>query len=189
MLFRNPPVDPNLCNTETVRNIAIGSKNFRSSNKKYESDVDCPIITHEVLHLLGLPDEYKEQHLGYYVHSVTGEINNTKAGHNNYQYQFTYDCRVTFSNSFMGQYWERWNNVFRHRKNQSLLDPRHFNTILYGDCDSNKKINECAKLAQKSSVEDKTCMAKHNQCVEQMLMPSVKVKNTNTGTLDEPREL
>ena len=166
--IQQAPNQSNLCNTQKVRNIAIGSKSFRSNMEKYAADVDCSIITHEVLHLLGLPDEYKEEYDGYYVHSETGEINNAKAGDKNYRFQSAHDCRVTFSNSIMNVHWERWYNTFKYGQNKSLLAPRHFNSILYGDCDSNKTVNECFKLAQKSSVENKNCIEKRDQCMKQM---------------------
>lgn len=53
--------------------IGIEKPGFRSHSRMYMEDLDCPTITHEVLHLFGLCDEYKEQWLG--------------AGKN-------YDCRI-----------------------------------------------------------------------------------------------
>jgi hypothetical protein len=41
--------------------IGIEPEGYRSSSKSYEENVGCSVITHEVLHLLGLYDEYKEQ--------------------------------------------------------------------------------------------------------------------------------
>lgn len=38
--------------------ITIAGKNARSHSKAYASSIDCPVILHEVLHLLGLCDEY-----------------------------------------------------------------------------------------------------------------------------------
>ncbi len=34
---------------------------FRSHSRAYEKDIDCPAIIHELLHLLGLVDEYQEK--------------------------------------------------------------------------------------------------------------------------------
>lgn len=45
-------------------NIGIAAKGFRSHSKMYEENIDCPVITHEVLHLFGLCDEYKERWKG-----------------------------------------------------------------------------------------------------------------------------
>jgi hypothetical protein len=38
--------------------ITIAASNARSHSKAYASSIDCPVILHEVLHLLGLCDEY-----------------------------------------------------------------------------------------------------------------------------------
>jgi hypothetical protein len=57
-----------------VNSIGIGEPRMRSHSRKYASDIDCPTITHEVLHLMGLCDEYKETIKGYYVNTETGEI-------------------------------------------------------------------------------------------------------------------
>lgn len=48
----------------TKVNIGIAGVGFRSHSKMYEENIDCPVITHEVLHLFGLCDEYKEQWKG-----------------------------------------------------------------------------------------------------------------------------
>lgn len=57
-----------------VNSIGIGEPLMRSNSGKYASDIDCAAITHEVLHLMGLCDEYKEPQRGYYVNTETGEI-------------------------------------------------------------------------------------------------------------------
>ena len=62
------------CNRDNAIGIAIGPPDFRSNTGKYGSDIDCPTITHEVLHLLGLCDEYPETEIGFYVSSETGEV-------------------------------------------------------------------------------------------------------------------
>ena|GEM_PF-4709748 len=45
-------------------NIGIAPRGFRSHSKMYEENIDCPVITHEILHLFGLCDEYKEKWKG-----------------------------------------------------------------------------------------------------------------------------
>jgi|GEM_PF-6654499 len=40
--------------------IKIVGANARSNSASYEEDIDCPTITHEVMHLFGLCDEYEE---------------------------------------------------------------------------------------------------------------------------------
>ncbi|MBY0518686.1 MAG: hypothetical protein K2P81_17380 [Bacteriovoracaceae bacterium] len=48
-----------------LNNISIQGPNTRSNSGSYEANVDCPTITHEVLHLLGLCDEYDGTGDGY----------------------------------------------------------------------------------------------------------------------------
>ncbi len=44
-----------------MNNISIESPSFRSNALAYQSDIDCATVVHEVLHLMGLCDEYEEQ--------------------------------------------------------------------------------------------------------------------------------
>ena len=68
----------------------------------------------------------------------------------------------------MNNKYNTWYNVFRDAKNDSLLNPGQFNAILYGSCsEKNKTFNECSQLAYKSSVTEKDCMEKKQQCEEQ----------------------
>ena len=158
--------DTDRCENSDTKEIAIGSQEHRSHARKYESDIDCPAITHEILHLLGLCDEYKEKAMGYYVDPKTGYIvgsisnvfnvddrKNKKLSEKGYEFKPSYDCRVTMTNSIMSDQDERWDNVFKNGKNDSLLTPRQFNAILYGSCEEKNKIfNECSQLAYQSSV-------------------------------------
>lgn len=121
-----------------IKEIKIGSEDYRSRSKKYGSDIDCPAITHEILHLLGLCDEYED-----------GQ----------------YKCRMTMTNSIMSDHNERWKNVFKKGKNKSLLTPGQFNAILYGACDKKNRIfNECAQLAYETLNERFDCMKRKQQC-------------------------
>ena len=130
------------CDAKTIK---IQSKNFRSNSMQYESNIDCPTITHEVLHLLGLCDEYKER----------GK----------------YTCRVTSDNSIMSNHYKRWYQVFDKKTEASLLNPQQFNSILYGTCSKNKQFNECSKLAYSDS---SSCKIKKNQCEQQNIIGSRK---------------
>jgi hypothetical protein len=49
--------EPNIINV-----IASGTRTDRDN---YESDIDCPTIAHEMLHILGLSDEYRETIAGF----------------------------------------------------------------------------------------------------------------------------
>ena len=155
------------CSDEQVIDIIISSSDFRSNWRRYESDINCPTIIHEVLHLLGLHDEYEEKSIGFYVHSKTGEVIQSKQQFmpgTDYQFKPAFDCRVTQKNSIMETQKERWQNVYTHNKNKSLLDPGHFNKILYGNCEINKSYNECSQLVYKNSHDDESCLKKKSQC-------------------------
>ncbi len=165
IVIESPPAE-SACALESAKTIRIGPSNFRSYSSKYKANIDCPTITHEVLHLLGLCDEYEESSSGFYV-SVTGEINQTSINVND-KFVSQYDCRVTVQNSIMSDQYERWNNVFIAGENQSLLRPAQFNSVLYGDCPSkNKDFNECADLAYKSSFDsgNENCIEQKRKCM------------------------
>ena len=164
------------------KNIKIGSKDHRSNAEQYAADIDCPTITHEVLHLLGLCDEYKESFRGYYVNSQTGdivgrtenifnaddEVNKEFSDKELYRFKPYSDCRVTTTNSIMSFQDTRWNNVFKKGTNDSLLTPGQFQAILYGGCsEKNKLFNECSQLAYKNSIYNTDCLQKKKQCENQ----------------------
>ena len=151
ILIKNPEKqDKNNCKNKT-KEIKISSKYQRSYATEYRSNIDCPTILHEVLHLLGLCDEYKD----------------------------SYACRVTTQNSIMSDHSERWDNVFKEGKNDSLLTSGQFNAILYGSCEGkNKLFNECSQLAYKNPSQEPNCRKQKKQCEAQ----------NSLGGLDEQEE-
>lgn len=165
----NSPVNKkNSCEKENTINISILSKDYHTNSGNYPSDLDCPSNIHELQHLF-LPDEYRNETKGFYIDPKTGEIQNIDnildTNIKNYKFIPAFDCRVTQVNSIMANHQERWNNVFKYKKNKSLLDPGHFYRILYGDCPYiNKHFNKCAKLSLKSSIKDKNCLQETEKC-------------------------
>ena len=81
------------------------------------------LITHEILHLLGLPDEYEETGRGRYIRTSADQR----------VFHPVYDCRSVQTNSIMAQHWNRF-RIVNQGQTSSLLDPAHFNAILYGKC-------------------------------------------------------
>ncbi|MCY4524482.1 MAG: hypothetical protein OXB84_07070, partial [Halobacteriovoraceae bacterium] len=149
--------------------IKVGPGKLRSSVKRYAADIDCPTITHEILHLLGLCDEYKEKVNGFYVNPQSGEVVSPNSIDKNkrseYDFQLAYDCRLTSTNSIMSNHYERWNNVFENNADESLLNPGQFNSILYGGCkEKNEQFSNCSQLAYQSSTKDSGCLAKKRKC-------------------------
>ena len=166
--------------SNNITDIQIKSKDYRSTHLKYESDImdDCPLITHEILHLLGLCDEYKEKTNGHYVNAKTGDrISRGKSAEKKnisqeeYEFHLDDDCRVITINSIMSSHWRKWESVFVAKRDHSLLSSGQFNSILYGGCrKKNRAFNECSQLAYKSSVEFPDCLKKKHQCKAQNAM-------------------
>ena len=168
------------CNRENAIQIAIGPLGIRGHAKKYEPNFDCPTITHEVLHLLGLCDEYMETAIGFYVNSETGKVksrtldnmaeNKKLMSDKSYEFKPDYNCRIIQDNSIMSFHQERWMNVYDLKTDESLLDPGHFNSVLYGDCDINKSFNDCSQLAYENSFIKKNCIEKKHECESQNIL-------------------
>ena len=164
---------------DDVKTIKVGSKEHRSNSGKYEADIDCETITHEILHLLGLCDEYIEQLKGHYIDSETGErrsalLNRMEEDEElmnseNYDFKPAFDCRATTENSIMSNHYDRWTDVFDYETYNSLLTPGQFNAILYGACKrKNELFNECSQLAYQNTIDTGIdCLEKRDQCMAQ----------------------
>ena len=117
--IRKPPKVKS-CGIKNTR-VAIRPPNERSGVLHYSSDVGCSTVLHEIFHLLGLPDEYA---LGN-------------------------PCRVEVPESIMSQDADRWSAVFDTETRDSLLDPAHFNSILYKNCTAkNKLYDDCLRRSE-----------------------------------------
>ena len=175
ILVSTPSVSKGQNCKPSIRAIAIKKKGFRPNSAEYSGDIDCPAITHEILHLLGLPDEYQESSKGYYVDPHTGQVENNiqkvQANPQTYQFLNAFDCRIVKENSLMGSHLEKWTHVFEHGEDHSLLNPEHFSSIIYGGCpEKNQIFNQCARLSQKSSVDFPECLEQKRQCEQKMKM-------------------
>ena len=165
------------CPDSEIIEIKIGSKNHRSNAGKYEADIDCSAVTHEVLHRLGLCDEYREELNGHYENIETGERVSSRSmtkeeitqlrENEKYIFKPGYECRPVTKNSIMSSNNFRWDNVFETGINDSLLTPAQFNAILYGSCEKkNKFFNECSQLGYQNAVDNPDCIEKKRQCEE-----------------------
>lgn len=131
-------------------NITIKAAQTTSSILSYASDIDCSGIAHEVLHPLNLFDEYAKDY-GF----------------------FGYDCRVLQINSLMASDVERWNNVFVTQQEESLLDPAHFNAIIYGNCSQREDVRlfrQCSALSYQTSYENEQCLQQRAECERQNVL-------------------
>ena len=126
-----------------VNKVSIRDSSWRSSVLHYRSDISCQANTHEILHIIpGLNDEYLERSRGQNVHLSNGEVSESV-------FLPDYNCRVTQTNSIMASHWERFESVHNGRET-SLLDPAHFNIILYGNCSKREDVRfykQCSELA------------------------------------------
>ena len=182
ILISTPSVSKDQACKPVLTTIGIRSQEFRSNSGEYSADIDCPTITHEILHLLGLPDEYQETLSGYYVNPNTGEVENDQGRANPEAYNFVHkhDCRIVKENSVMASQQEKWDNVFKSKMDDSLLNPEQFSSIMYGSCpEKNQVFNECAKLSKKSSVDNPECLEQKKKCLEKYK----KEKNQNVTSL------
>ena len=160
-------------NGQLPNRIAIGPKDYRSNSGKYEADIDCPTIVHEILHLSGLCDEYKERESGFYTDPETGKVAGANFGKakdedlefSGLDFKPAYDCRPLSSNSIMSNQYERWRNV-KSGKNKSLLTNGQFKSLLYGSCPAkNRRFNGCSRLAyQSSQTSEEGCLAAKSRC-------------------------
>lgn len=89
---------------------AKGGEVTRNSSLKYKEDIDCPTMVHEMMHLLGLCDEYKEEWMGKKV-APDGTILTPEDGSSKY----AYDCRaVGPDESIMSDNFKAFSNLLRY---------------------------------------------------------------------------
>ncbi len=135
--------------------IQIGSRYALRNAKYYHMNMHCSSTTHEIIHLLGLWDEYLEE-----------------------RYAPNYDCRVVQENSMLSSHGIRWGNVFDDENDDSLLDPSHFQAILYGNCslrDDVKLYRQCSRLSYQTSSRNNACLAQKAYCDRQNVLGRDKI--------------
>ena len=157
IVIRTP--DANSCipkNTITIWNFSYYDS---AQAENYPSNInDCAIITHEVLHKLGLVDEYRGSNT-YYPSSP--------------RYNDRYlSCSMNEENSIMNNTKKtRWANIFDSATEDSLLDPTHFNVILHRGCSKRDDVSlysECELPLQ--TTEHYSCREKKFYCDNQNIL-------------------
>lgn len=147
-------------NSSRIKQKVINSQpaGFRSNASNWEANIDCPTVLHEMLHVLGLVDDYHEQWTGFKL-EVPSEAEYNQSPPPPKISRVTdspdyadYDCRVLGpTNSVMSN---QWNTVSEQREGKisSLLRPAQFNAIVYPDCNNlNKTYNLCSQFAMRTS--------------------------------------
>lgn len=81
----------------------------RQNSRAYNENITCAVVIHEMMHLMGLHDEYPESHIGNYTHKTTGVVtpyynsNGTfnaegmalvDANRDDYEAELSYQCRA-----------------------------------------------------------------------------------------------
>ena len=174
-----------------THSILIVSNRHRGTYKKYPFDIDCETIAHEILHLLGLTDEYSETHAGHHVNPKNGEVHSRQVS---YFAGYQFNCRVVQSNSIMADHHERFQSVRKSvgRRGEgcpplSLLDPIHFDAIIYGRCKDREDLKlyrECASISYKDSRLFWGCKRKKKECESRDVLGRSRADELNC----EPRE-
>jgi len=127
---------------------------IREDAGRWGKYTDCPTITHELMHYMGLVDEYQERSRGYHTNPSTGELIYAKDGSD----PLLYNCRIIGpADSIMRSQQNAWASVVSGKKN-SLLYPGHFRTVTQPGCASSNKIYyTCANRAYATSGMGKGC--------------------------------
>ena len=128
--------------------------------------MSCEVTLHEIIHLLSLWDEHKG----------IQNVGRPKS-----------DCRVFQDNSMLGGYKKRWRNIFQKPINNSLLDPSHFQAIVYGNCSLRSDVNlyrQCSRLAYQNSNNNSACLKQKAYCENQNILGRDKVVEQNRINLE-----
>jgi hypothetical protein len=133
------------------RPIQILPASGRSHSVAWESDIDCETMTHEMMHLLGLVDEYREQQLGY-VHGPPGSSPPYRWVERGAEVP-GYACRTLGpSGSLMTDMYAAFRRV-APPATATLLLPAQFRAITQPGCNAaNRTYYSCARTAYSSVV-------------------------------------
>jgi hypothetical protein len=135
--------------------IQIQSDDYRANSLNWDGDINCSTILHEILHLLGLVDEYKERWIGYHLNAEGGLIQSSQISDRPYS---KFSCRSLGPPSSVMANQEAAvlkTNVFRKNGDMvSLLRPAHFRLITQPGCESaNRLYYACSQGAYQTRYE------------------------------------
>ena len=139
------------------------SRRARADSRNWDVDEECGTITHEVMHLLGLCDEYREQVRGYVTDTETGQVRQVEdireeALDKDDTFQAEYQCRATAPLVGLDVQSPPARFERAHRPHDAgsseradfdtLLWPGHWNVLIYPNCEAfNQDYFTCAELA------------------------------------------
>ncbi len=204
IVIADPQADSCLPQLDITIQSSTGRSNSGSYEADIDCPTTAHELLHEVG---GLNDGYEEGSMGEYVNIETGEVIKVSSRYKEqppqkeeFDFRPKYNCRVTQENSIMSNQKERWQKVFPYGESlrigyampglpsnahikpsdfseYSLLDPVHFNAILYGNCANREDVQlyrTCAALARQTGYQGLTsnedCPDLKNQCENQNVL-------------------
>ena len=156
-----------------LRTISISEDdNIRGHSTSYNVNFSCATVLHELLHLMGLHDEYEETHLGEFVHNETGRIVAADPRGNSFNTEFnrlltqhhqgalegytfhpSYACRSVPSHNTIMQNNHTYYPAVMAEDNTGpdrlyMFEPAHVERILYPQCRTKaQRYLRCARQA------------------------------------------
>jgi hypothetical protein len=129
--------------------ITIQPDDYRANSSNWDADINCSTILHELLHLLGLVDEYEERWLGYH-HGADGGL--VKATLESDPGLSEYGCRSLGPVDSIMSNQDLAVTASRSRRPDgsvgSLLRPAHFRAITQPGCEAaNRLYYACSQSA------------------------------------------
>ena len=135
----------------------------------YDTEASCAYIFHELLHLFGLSDTYELKLIEIMPEGLE----------NYFSEDSIFDCRVVQPNNIMFEASKRWADVFTDSTETSLIDPVHFNAIIYGNCSTRNDVRlfrQCSSLTFQSSLTNPGCLRQKAYCERQNFLGRDKNK-------------
>ncbi|MCK6598219.1 MAG: hypothetical protein L6Q37_07625 [Bdellovibrionaceae bacterium] len=132
--------NPNASKNLIPNSISLYRNVVRKDSFKWTPFIDCQTMTHEMMHLVGLVDEYQEKSCGFIIHPLTGkrsELQDDKPAQlNGNKYITAFDCRSEGpKNSIMSNHYEAMRDTFGGTKEYDRC------TCSDSKCDFLKTIN------------------------------------------------
>lgn len=151
--FRFERADGEDKSARDVHTIRVHEQYERANSGNYPQSITCATIIHEVMHLLGLVDEYHEHARGFVVRPSGAVEHVTEDAH-----VADYNCRVVgpsdslMNNQAIALSTSSPKTNARGETYQSLLYPGQFRFITNPLCDRvNERYNSCSSAAYQSS--------------------------------------
>ena len=141
----------------------------KSSFMSHDVNATCAHVVHELSHLFGLADAYDSKLTEFTPEALGNYISEAPI----------FDCRVKQPKSIMSYESERWKNVFTSSTEASLIDPVHFNAIIYGNCSRRNDVRlfrQCSALTFQGSLLNPGCLRQKAYCERQNLLGRDKNK-------------